>query len=123
MVDGSDTESEGTIDQVQSQSQSTQESPFKSGRVLKKWTRHASDGSKDSKDGAPSSKKTAIKKETDNNGSSSPSGLTDEVLHNHRFMTYGKDSDAVHEVRAKILGLEADTKPSQQDIDSSPSLP
>ena len=35
-------------------------------------------------------------------------------------LVYGKDSTAVHEVRAKILGLEAGTRPSRQDIDSSP---
>ena len=37
-------------------------------------------------------------------------------------MVYGKDSAAVHEVRAKILSLEAGMKPSQQDIDSSPNF-
>ena len=41
-------------------------------------------------------------------------------LCDHRFSVYGKDSAAVHEVRAKILSLEAGTKPSQQDIVSSP---
>ena len=35
-------------------------------------------------------------------------------------MVYGRDSTAVHEVRARILGLEAEMRPSQQDIDSSP---
>ena len=35
-------------------------------------------------------------------------------------MVYGKDSTAVHEVRAKILGLKAGMRPSWQDIDSSP---
>ena len=32
----------------------------------------------------------------------------------------GKDSTAVHEVRAKILSLKAGTRPSRQDINSSP---
>ena len=72
------------------------------------------------KDGTPSSKRAAVKKETDDNESSSSAGLTDEALHDHRFMVYGKDSAAVHEVRAKILGLDAGMKPSQQDIDSYP---
>ena len=35
-------------------------------------------------------------------------------------MVYGRDSTAVHVVRAKILGLEAEMRPSRQDIDSSP---
>ena len=35
-------------------------------------------------------------------------------------MVYSKDSTAVHEVRARILGLEAGTWPSWQDINSSP---
>ena len=34
-------------------------------------------------------------------------------------MTYSRDSTAVHEVRARILGLKAETRPSLQDIDSS----
>ena len=37
-----------------------------------------------------------------------------------RFMIYGQDSTAVHEVRAKILGLEYEMRPSRQGIDSSP---
>ena len=41
-------------------------------------------------------------------------------LCDHRFMVYGRDSTAVHKVRAKILGFEAETRPSQQDINSSP---
>ena len=40
-------------------------------------------------------------------------------LHDHRFTVYGRDSTAVHEVRAKIFGLEAEMRPSQQYIDSS----
>ena len=52
--------------------------------------------------------------------SSSSTGLSDETLCDHRFTVYGKDSTAVHEVRAKILSLKAGTRPSWQDIDSSP---
>ena len=58
--------------------------------------------------------------EGDDTKSSSSTGLSEETLHNHRFMAYSKDSTAVHEVRARILSLEAGTRPSQQDIDSSP---
>ena len=58
--------------------------------------------------------------EVDENESSSSAGLSDETLHDHRFTVYGRNSTAVHEVRAKILSLEAETRPSQQDIDSSP---
>ena len=67
---------------------------------------------RDSKDGAPSPKRATIKKETevDDNESSSSAGLSDESLCDHRFTIYGRDSTAVHEVRAKILGLEAETR-------------
>ena len=74
----------------------------------------------DSKDGAPSPKRVTIKKESDDTKSSSSTGLSDVTLHDHRFTAYGRDSAAVHEVRARILGLEAETRPSRQDIDSSP---
>ena len=76
----------------------------------------------DSKDGAPSPKRVAIKKEMegDDAESSSSTGLSEETLRDHKFMAYGKDSAAVHEVMARILGLEAGTRPSRQDIDSSP---
>ena len=59
-------------------------------------------------------------KEADNNESSSSTGLSNEILRDHRSTVYGKDSTAVHEVRAQILSLEAGTRPSQQDINSSP---
>ena len=58
--------------------------------------------------------------EVDDNESSSSAGLSNETLHDHRFMVYGRDSAAVNEVRARILRLEAEMRPSQQDIDSSP---
>ena len=60
------------------------------------------------------------KKEVDDDESSSSTGLSDETLCDHRFTVYGKDSTAVHEVRAKILSLEAGMRPSRQDISSSP---
>ena len=90
--------------------------------ALRKRTCGKSDGSKDSQDGAPSPKRVTIKKEkkADNNESSSSTGLSDEILHDHRSTVYGKDSTAVHKVRVKILSLEVGMKPSQQDIDSSP---
>ena len=75
-----------------------------------------------SKDGASSPKRATIKKETedDDNKSSSSAALSDETLPDHIFTVYGRDSVAVNEVRARILGLEAKTRPSRQDIDSSP---
>ena len=100
-------------------SQPAQGFPFKSNHILRKQTRHKSDSLRDSKDGGPPSKRGTVKKEIDDSESSSSAGLSDETLHDHRFTVYGKDSAAVHDVRTKILGLEAGTKPSQQDIDSS----
>ena len=58
-------------------------------------------------------------KEVDDNESSSSTGLSDETLHDHRFTVYSRDSTAVHEVRARILGLKAGVRTSRQDIDSS----
>ena len=88
--------------------------PPKSDRALKKRTRGKTDSVRDSKDGAPSPKRATIKKEmeVDDNESSSSTGLSDETLRDHRFTVYGRDSTAVHEVRAKILSLEAETRPS-----------
>ena len=96
--------------------------PSMSDRALRKQTHGKSDGSKDSQDGAPSPKRITVKKEkeVDDNESSSSTGLSDETLHDNRFTVYSKDSTAAHEVRARILGLKAGTRPSQQDIDSSP---
>ena len=89
--------------------------PPKSDRALRKRTRSKTDSVRDSRDGAPSPKRATIKKEmeADDNKSSSSTGLSDETLHDHRFTVYGRDSTAVHKVRAKILGLEAETRPSQ----------
>ena len=93
--------------------------PSRSDRTLRKWT-HDKPESKDSQDGAPSPKRAAVKKEFDDDESPLSSGLSDETLHDHRFMVYSKDSPAVHEVRAKILSLKAGMRPSRQDINSSP---
>ena len=86
----------------------------KSDHTLRKWTRSKTDSMRDSKDGAPSPKRATIKKEAevDDNESSSSAGLSDETLCDHRFMVYGRDSVAVNEVRARILGLEAKMRPS-----------
>ena len=72
------------------------------------------------KDGAPPPKRVTVKKDPGDNENSSSTGPSDETLSDHTFTVYGKDSTAVHEVRPKILILEAGTKPSQQDLDSSP---
>ena len=90
--------------------------------TLRKWTHSKTDSVRDSKDGAPSPKRATIKKkvEVDDNKSWSSAGLSDETLRDHRFTVYGRDSMAVDEVRARVLRLEAETRPSPQDIDSSP---
>ena len=100
---------------------STQVFPSMSDRALRKRTHGKSDGSKDSQDGTPSPKRVTVKKEkeVDDNESSSSTGLSDETLHDHRFTVYSRDSTAVHEVRARILGLKTRMRPSWQDIDSS----
>ena len=124
IMDDSGTESDKTedLELEEDSSYSAQVFPSTSDRALRKQTRGKSDGSKDSQDSAPSPKRVTIKKEeeVDNNESSPSTGLSDETLRDHRFMVYSKDSTAVHEVRAKILGLKARTRPSQQDINSSP---
>ena len=119
----SGTESDKTeeLEPEEDSSHSAQVFPSTSDRALRKRTRGKSDGSKDSQDGAPSPKRITVKKEKeiDDNESSSSTGLSDQTLHDHRFMVYSRDSTAVHEVRARILGLKTGTRPSQQDIDSS----
>ena len=120
----SGTESDKTedLEPKEDSSYSAQVFPSMSDRALRKRTHGKSDGSKDSQDGAPSPKRVTIKKEkdVDDNESSSSTGLSDETLHDHRFTVYSKDSTAVHKVRARILGLKARMRPSQQGIDSSP---
>ena len=120
----SGTESDKTedLEPEEDSSYSTQVFPCTSNCALRKQTHGKSDGSKDSQDGAPSPKRVTIKKEkeVDNNESSSSTGLSDETLPDHRFTVYSKDSTAVHEVRARILGLKARMRPSWQDINSSP---
>ena len=124
VIGKSDTESDKTenLEHEVDSSYSTPVFPPKSDCALRKWTCNKTDSVRDSKEGAPSPKRATIKKEmeVDDNESSSSAGLSDETLRDHRFTVYGRDSTAVHEVRARILGLEAKTKLSQQDIDSSP---
>ena len=124
IIGESDTESDKTenLEPEVDSSYSAPVFPPKSDRALRKRTRSKIDSVRDSKDGAPCPKRATIKKGTegDDNESSSSTGLSDETLCDHRFMVYGRDSTAVHEVRAEILGLEAETRPSRQDIDSSP---
>ena len=124
IIGKSDTESDKTenLEPEADSSYSAQVFLPKSDRTLRKWTHGKTDSGRDSKDGPPSPKRATIKKEMegDDNESSSSTGLSDETLRDHRFTVYGRDSTAVHEVRAKILRLEAETRPSQQDIDSSP---
>ena len=124
IIGNSDTESDKTkyLEPKVDSSYSAPVFPPKSDRALRKRTRGKTDSVRDSKDCAPSPKRARIKKEmeVDDNESSSSTGLSDETLRDHRFMVYGRDSTAVHEVRAKILSLEAEMRPSQQDIDSSP---
>ena len=117
----SGTESDKTkeLEPEEDSSYSTQVFSSTSDHALRKLTHGKSDGSKDSQDGAPSPKRVTVEKEIDDNESSSSTGLSDETLHDHRFTVYSRDSTAVHDVRARILGLKARTKPSQQDIDSS----
>ena len=124
VIGESDTESYKTenLEHEVGPSYSTPVFPPKSDCTLRKWTRSKTDSTGDSKDRAPSPKRATIKKEAEVNGnkSSSSAGLSDETLHDHRFMVYGRDSATVDEVRARILGLEAEMRPSQQDIDPSP---
>ena len=124
IIGDSDTESDKTenLEPEVDSSYSAQVFLSKSDCALRKRTHRKTDSARDSKDGAPSPKRVTIKKEmeVDNNESSSSTGLSDETLCDHRFTVYGRDSTAVREVGAKILGLEAEMRPSRQDIDSSP---
>ena len=116
IIGNSDTESDKTknLEPEVDSSYSAQVFLPKSHRALRKRTCGKTDSARDSKDGAPSPKRATIKKEMegDDNESSSSTGLSDEPLRDHRFTVYGGDSTAVHKVRAKILGLEAETRPS-----------
>ena len=116
IIGESDTESDKTenLEPEVDSSYSAPVFPPKSDHALRKWTCSKTDSARDPKGGAPSPKRATIKKEmeADNNESSSSTGLSDETLHDHRFTVYGRDSTAVHEVRAWILGLEAKTRPS-----------
>ena len=119
---GAESDKTEDLEPEKDSSYSTQVFPSTSDCALRKWTLGKSDGSKDSQGGAPSPKRVTVKKEkeVDDNESSSSTGLSDETLHDHRFMVYSRDSTAVHELRARILGLKAGMRPSQQDIDSFP---
>ena len=123
IIGKSDTESDKTENlapEVDS-SYSAHVFPPKSDHTLREWTHGRTDSARDSKDGAPSPKRATIKEEMegDDNESSSSTGLSEETLHDHRFTVYGRDSTAVHKVRAKILSLESEMRPSRQDINSS----
>ena len=116
VIGESDTESDKTknLEHEVGPSCSTPVFPPKSNRTLRKWTHSKTDSSRDPKDGAPLPKRATIKKEAevDDNESSSSARLSDETLHGHQFTVFGRDSAAVDEVRARILGSEAKTRPS-----------
>ena len=80
----SDAESDTTddLEPKEGPSQPAQGSPFKSDHILRKQSHHRSDGSKDSKDGAPPSKRETVKKEkgVDDSESLSSAGLSDGTL-------------------------------------------
>ena len=116
IIGESDTESDKTesSDPEVDSSYSAHMLPPKSDCTLRKRTHRQTDSARDSKDGATSPKRATIKKEMegDNNESSSSTGLSEKTLRNHRFMVYGRDSTAVHKVRAKILSLKSEIRPS-----------
>ena len=116
VIGKSDTESDKTenLEHEVGPSYSTPVFLPKSNHTLRKWTRSKTDSARDSKDRAPSPKRATIKKEAevDDNESSSSAGLSNETLHDHRFMVYGRDSAAVNEMRARILGMEDEMRPS-----------
>ena len=68
----------------------------------------------------PPAKRTAVDSDLDQSRGSSPFSLPDAVLHEQRFKVYEKDNENVHKVRAKILGLDEDSRPLREAIDSSP---
>ena len=116
VIGESDTESDKTdnLEHEVDSSYPTPVFPPKSDCALRKWTHGKTDSVRYSKDSAPSPKRATIKKEmeVDDNESSFSAGLSNETLCDHRFMVYRRDSAAVDEVRARILGLEAETRPS-----------
>ena len=124
IVGDSETKSDKTEDPEPEgdSSHSGQVVPSTSGCTLRKWMHSKLEGSKNSKDGAPSPKRATVKKEreVDDSEISCSTGLSDETLHDHRFTVYGRDSTAIHKVRAKIFSLEGGVRPTQQDIDLSP---
>ena len=68
----------------------------------------------------PPAKRTAVDSDLNWSRGSSPSSLPDGVLCEHRFKVYEKDNENVHKVRAKILSLSEESRPSREAIDSSP---
>ena len=68
----------------------------------------------------PPTKRTAVDPDLNWSRGSSPSSLPDGVLCEHRFKVYEKDNENIHKVRAKILGLSEESRPSREAIDSSP---
>ena len=92
VIGKSDTESDKTenLEHEVGPSYSTPVFPPKSDHTLRKWTRSKMDSTRDSKDGAPSPKRATIKKEVEvkANESLSSAGLSDETLHDHRFMGF-----------------------------------
>ena len=49
-----------------------------------------------------------------------PTGVVEKDLLLKRYETFTLDYDWVHIVRASLLGMEADTIPSEEDINASP---
>ena len=88
-----------------------------SDRVLRKSVRHTA---REPREDAPPAKRTAVDSDLNQSRGSSPSTLPDGVLCEHRFRIYEKDNKNVHKVRAKILGLSEESRPSQEAIDSLP---
>ena len=93
IIGNSDTESDKT-ENLEPEVDSSYPAPVfppKSDCALRKWTCGKTDSVRDSKDDAPSPKRATIKKEmeVDDKDSSSSTGLSDETLHDHRFMVYG----------------------------------
>ena len=68
----------------------------------------------------PPAKRTAVDSDLDWSRGSSPFSLPDAVLREQRFKVYEKDNENIHKVRAKILGLNEDSRPLRKAIDSSP---
>ena len=88
-----------------------------SDRVLRRSACHSA---REPRGDTPPAKRTAVDSDLNRSRGSSPSNLPDGVLSEHRFKVYEKDNENIHKVRAKILGLSEESRPSQEAIDSSP---